>query len=129
MRLVPAIVGFALISGTVGVAAEKVSPAEPTAAIEYLLGLVAGSDLEFVRNGKTHTGAEAAEHMRRKYEYYVDRIQSPQDFIELAATKSILSGKLYKVRTAGGEVPTAEWLSSALADYQDTHESRTVEPR
>ncbi len=127
--LVSVIVGLGLLSGTVGTAAETVSPAESTAAIEYLLDLMADSSLEFVRNGKTHTGAEAAAHVRQKYEHYANRIESPEDFIELAATKSLLSGKLYRVRTADGAVPTAEWLSSALADYRKIRGPRTVEPK
>ena len=129
LKLVSVIVGLGLLSGTMGTAAETVSPAESTAAIEYLLDLMAGSSLEFVRNGKTHTGAEAATHVRRKYEHYADRIESPEDFIELAATKSLLSGKLYRVRTTDGAVPTAEWLSGALAEYRDTRGPRTVEPK
>jgi hypothetical protein len=93
-------------------------PAEPVAEIEYLLAHVAESDLEFVRNGKAHSPAEAVKHMRRKYEYYADDIQSAEDFIALAATKSILSGKLYLVRDADGEVPAADWLLTALAAYR-----------
>ena len=101
-------------------AAEPVSQSEPAAAIEYLLDSVAASDLQFMRNGKAHTGAKAAEHMRRKYEHFNDRIQSADDFIDLAATKSTISGKQYTVRTADGEMATADWLRSILTDYRNT---------
>lgn len=99
-------------------AAEPVSQSESAAAIEYLLDSVAASDLQFMRNGKAHTGAKAAEHMRRKYEHFNDRIQSADDFIDLAATKSIMSGNKYTVRTADGEIATADWLRAVLADYR-----------
>ena len=98
-------------------AAESALQSESAAVIEYLLDSVAASDLQFMRNGKAHTGTEAAEHMRRKYEHFEDRIQSADDFIDLAATKSMLSGKKYSVRAADGEMATADWLRAVLADY------------
>ncbi len=76
-----------------------------------------------MRNGKTHSGAEAVKHMRRKYEYFADRIHSPEEFIEFAATKSMLSGKAYTVRGNDREIPTAEWLHTVLAEYRDTRNS------
>jgi len=83
--------------------------------VEYLMGQVAHSDLTFIRNGRPHTGAEAAEHMRKKYEHFRDEIKTANDFIDLAATKSLLSGSPYQVVTKEGEhVPTAEWLRAAL---------------
>ncbi len=113
--LLASIFAFACMSTT---AAESAAQSESAAAIEYLLGSVAASDLQFMRNGKAHTGAEAAEHMRRKYKHFDDRIQSADDFIDLAATKSMLSGKKYTVRTADVEMATADWLRAALADYR-----------
>ena len=98
--------------------AEPAEQSESAAAIEHLLDSVAASDLQFMRNGKAHAGAEAAEHMRRKYKHFDDRIQSADDFIDLAATKSMLSGKKYTVRTANGEMATADWLRAVLTDYR-----------
>ena len=108
----------ALVCTTNAAAAATPEP-ESTAAIEYLLASVAGSELQFVRNGKAHSGSEAVKHMRRKYEHFADRIHSPEEFIELAATKSMLSGKEYTVRSNEGEIPTAEWLHTILAEYRD----------
>lgn len=65
--------------------------------------------------------------MRRKYEHFADRIRSPEEFIELAATRSILSGKPYTVRSEDGEIPTAEWLLTLLAEYRDTRNSIDLE--
>jgi len=113
--LVSALVATACTNTTT---AEPASQSESAASIEYLLVRVATSDLRFMRNGKTHTGTEAAEHMRRKYEHFEDRIQSPDDFIDLAATKSIMSGKEYTVHTTDGEMPTAVWMRVVLADYR-----------
>ena len=115
--LLASIFAFACMSTT---AAESAAQSKSAAAIEYLLDSVAASDLKFMRNGKAHTGAEAAEHMRRKYKHFDDRIQSADDFIDLAATKSMLSGNKYTVRTADGEMATADWLHSILTDYRNT---------
>jgi len=98
--------------------AERAPNSEPEAAIEYLLARVASSELEFVRNGKTHSPTEAVKHMRRKYEYYEDRIDTAEDFIALAATKSMISGKQYTIRNHSGVQPAAQWLKSVLAEYR-----------
>ena len=121
------IASLTALAWTTGAAAETTPQSESTAAIEYLLASVAGSELQFVRNGKTHSGPEAVKHMRRKYEHFADRIHSPEEFIELAATKSILSGKAYTVRSKDGEIPTAAWLLTVLAEYRDTRNSIDLE--
>jgi hypothetical protein len=123
IRLISAFTAAALLSGAPLVHADTAMPAEPQAAIDYILAQVAKSDLEFVRNGKAHTPPEAVKHMRRKYEYYENQIDTPEEFIELAATKSILSGKPYTIRTADGEVPAADWLLSVLAEYRAQQDS------
>ncbi len=105
-------------------ATESPSQSESEAAIEFLLARVASSELEFVRNGKTYPGSEAVNHMRRKYDYYAARIHSPEEFIELAGTKSVISGKAYKIRDVDGEVPAAEWLRNVLAEYRNAKDSR-----
>ena len=119
------IAALAVLAFSVATAAETSVKSEPGATIEYLLAHVATSDRQFVRNGKTHSGAEAVKHMRRKYEYYADRIHSPEEFIEFAATKSMMSGKLYMVRNDDGEIPTAEWLHEVLIEYRAAREGHS----
>jgi hypothetical protein len=108
--------------------ADSAPQSEPAAAIEYLLARVASSELEFVRNGKTHSPPEAVQHMRRKYEYYADRIDTAEDFIALAATKSMISGKQYTIRSHAGVQPAAEWLKSVLAEYRADQRGAGAEP-
>ena len=123
IRPILIIASLTALAWTTGAAAETTTQSESTATIEYLLASVAGSELQFVRNGKTHSGPEAVKHMRRKYEHFADRIHSPEEFIELAATKSMLSGKAYTVRGNDGEVPTAEWLHAILVEYRDARDN------
>lgn len=96
------------------------APAEtPAATIEHLLGVIAGSPLVFIRNGSEHTGAEAAAHIRAKYDHYRREIATPEDFIVKAATKSELSGRPYLVRLEDGqELHLADWLTARLAEWR-----------
>jgi hypothetical protein len=87
--------------------------------IVYLTQRVAEADVVFIRNSKEYTPAEAAKHMTRKYEHFKEKIQSPEDFIRLTATKSVVSGKPYLVRMKDGRtIPCAEWLHGILRDYR-----------
>ena len=88
--------------------------------IQYLLDFVKKSDCQFYRNNKQHTAGEAATHMQKKYEHFRDEIKTPEDFIRLAATKSLISGKPYYVKLKTGEKITSEaWLLKALEAYRE----------
>ena len=89
------------------------------ATITYLLAYVKNSDVVFIRNNREHTPEEAAAHMRKKYEYFREEIKTPEDFIRLTSTKSLLSGKPYKIRLKNGKMmPSQKWLEDALAEYR-----------
>lgn len=97
---------------------------EPTAqvseTIRYLIGQVAGSDMRFVRNDSEYTPDEAAGHMQKKYRHFRDDIDTPEDFIALCATKSLMSGKPYRViDPLGNELSTSDWLRAELAAWQE----------
>ena len=99
------------------------APAIAQTEINYLLGFIENSGCEFFRNGSWYDGKKAAAHLRDKYQILAtgDRIQTAEDFIEEAATKSSLSGQPYQVRCSGGKaVTTNEWLRYLLARYR-TH--------
>ena len=90
-----------------------------SATIQYLLDFVKTSGCIFIRNNKEHTAVEAADHMQRKYEHFKDKIKTPEDFIRLTATKSLMTGSLYYVRLKDGKKFTSEaWLRQALEDYR-----------
>jgi hypothetical protein len=110
-----ALIGILTLSG----AANAAAPPDPAVRVEidYLLDRVQNSGYVFIRNGSEHTSAEAAKHMRRKYEYFADKgeIVTVEDFIDLAGTKSLLTGRQYTVRLPDDTVvPTAEWLRGEL---------------
>ena len=89
-------------------------------AVQHLIAHVAESDLTFIRNNDQFTGKEAADHMQKKYVYFRDKIKTPEDFIELCATRSLMSGKPYLVINEKGAIITAnEWLRTELVAYQN----------
>jgi hypothetical protein len=97
---------------------------EPTArtdeTIRYLVDHVAGSDMTFVRNDSEYTPAEAASHMLKKYRHFREDIATPEDFIELCASRSLMSGEPYRViDSQGNERKTADWLRAELAEYRE----------
>jgi hypothetical protein len=93
-------------------------------SINYLLSYVKQSDCIFIRNGKEHTTQDALSHIQKKYDHFRDEIKSPEDFIRLTASKSLLTGKPYLIKTKDGNILKSEtWLLKALEAY------RTKSPR
>lgn len=87
--------------------------------IDYLLHHVETSDATFIRNGAEHTPAKAVAHIREKYAHFKTQIKTPEDFIRLSASKSLLSGKPYLVRTRDGkEAHLDVWLTGALQQHR-----------
>jgi hypothetical protein len=87
--------------------------------IAYLTLRVAEADVTFIRNSKDYTPVEAAKHLTSKYQYFKEEIRTPEDFIRLIATKSIMSGKPYLVRTRDDKIiPCSEWLHGILHEYR-----------
>ena len=88
--------------------------------IAFLLHRIETADATFIRNGQAHTSQEAVAHVRAKSEHFKAQIKTPEDFIRLAATKSLLTGQPYLVRTRDGkETPLSTWLSNALREHRE----------
>lgn len=102
--------------------------APPTAAlsqtgqIERLLGAIAALDgARFLRNGKDYSPADAAAHLRRKWQS-ARRSAADDDaahFIDALASTSSVSGLPYRIRFADGrETTVREFLRDELARLQ-----------
>lgn len=96
--------------------------AEPPVAaqveVNFLLGYVEGSGCAFNRNGSWYDSSQAQSHLRDKYRYLSARnqINTAEDFIERAASKSSFSGRDYTVKCGDGvTMPSGLWLNSELA--------------
>ena len=91
-----------------------------TKTIQYLLEYVRESNLTFVRNFSDHTSADAASHIQKKYRHFQDKIKTPEEFIELCASKSLMTGRTYRViDEQGHELQTRDWLMHALTAYRN----------
>jgi hypothetical protein len=90
--------------------------------IDYLLAYIGRSGCAFNRNGSWHDAKAAQDHVRTKYDFLLarDRINTAEDFIEMAATKSsVLFGKPYIVKCpADPPGGSNQWLNNALARYR-----------
>ena len=113
VRLLVALIFLSMSAGQI-CAAESLDD-----SIKFLLNYVAKSDATFIRNGQKHTPQEAANHIKAKYEHFKKEIKTPEDFIRLSASKSLLTGQPYLVRTADGkEMPLSVWLTDALKKHR-----------
>jgi hypothetical protein len=87
--------------------------------ITHLLGFIQESPCTFIRNGKAHAGQDAKKHIQDKRDYFVDDIQSAEDFIRLSATQSEISRKAYTVKCPGqAEEHSKDWLLRELKRYR-----------
>jgi len=87
--------------------------------INHLLTYVEESNCVFIRNGKEYTSKEAAQHIKTKNDALTFDTKTPEEFIDRAASKSMLSGQPYFVRCVDhSPVPSADWLSKELSNYR-----------
>jgi len=86
--------------------------------IAHLIDFIRQSSCTFIRNGSEYSGPAAADHIQAKYEHFKDEIKTVEDFIDRAASKSLLSGKPYQVRCAGKTVSAADWIRAEDAQYR-----------
>lgn len=114
-----------LLGLLVGLVLAPVAHPAPTSAalaeIEYLLVYMGSSGCEFYRNGTWYSPVKAQAHLRYKYEWLMthDQIESAEDFIDKAATKSSLSGQPYKVRCGfSAERSSSQWFRELLAQHR-----------
>lgn len=120
MYKVISMIVFCFFIGTTAAFADPAENSENLAAtINYLLSFVKKSDSTFIRNSKSYTSKEAVRHMRNKYAHFRDEIETPEDFIRLSASKSLISGRPYMVKTKAGQMMKSEtWLLEALEAYR-----------
>jgi len=91
--------------------------------IDHLLHYIENSACLFRRNDGWYGAREAANHIRSKYRYLVERgqIASSEEFIVKAASQSSLTGRLYLVRCATQEKSSSQWLDEELQRYRNEH--------
>ncbi len=87
--------------------------------ITHLLDFVANTACKFERNGTLYGGIEAQGHIKKKYQYFIYKIKSAEDFIKYSATRSTMSGKKYTILCADMPVQnSADWLLEELKKFR-----------
>jgi len=97
------------------------TPVTVQVEVNFLLGYLDGSACEFNRNGTWHDAHAAQAHLRNKYKYLTARnmINTTEEFIEKAATKSSFTGRAYEVKCTNAEtVSSNEWLRAELVRFR-----------
>ena len=94
---------------------------DSTAEIQQLLAFIGQSECVFIRNGSEHDAKNARKHIEKKYNYLKSRLNSAEDFIEHAASKSSFSGDVYTVRCDNKLITSEQWLTAALQDFRSSN--------
>jgi len=91
--------------------------------IDHLLDFVRNTSCNYDRNGTIHDGPEARNHINMKYEHHKEKVKTTEDFIKYSATKSMMSGKKYKIRCPDSEaVFASDWLLDELKTFRENGE-------
>jgi hypothetical protein len=93
--------------------------------IFHLFDYLEKSNCEFNRNGSWYDPDEAVQHLKRKYHWLVKRglINSAEQFIERAASRSSMSGQSYFVRCGDSKpIKSAEWFMQELQKFRETYD-------
>lgn len=85
--------------------------------IAGLIQALGDSRCEFNRNGRWYDATQARAHLQRKYDYLLKKnlVDTAEQFIDRAASRSSISGKAYRVRCPGRpEQDSAAWFHAWL---------------
>ena len=106
-----------LLLAFAGSAIAQTPSAKTTREVGQLFAALKQSNCEFSRNGAWYSAEKASEHLQRKYDYLLKKrlVTTTESFIDLAATKSSISGKPYQVRCGKtAPVSSSSWFKSQL---------------
>lgn len=93
----------------------------PRREIAALLQALGASQCAFFRNGTWYDSNEAESHLKRKLDYFERKqlLSSADAFINDAASRSSMSGKVYQVRCPDQPAqPSAQWLKQKLEELR-----------
>ena len=89
-----------------------------------ILARLENSGCQFKRNQSWYTGVEAKSHLQRKFDYVENKTsaKTAEEFIDLAASKSSITGDPYQVKCAGqNSVPSSVWLLKQLDEIRKSN--------
>lgn len=95
----------------------KTLPDAAKTEINQLLNRLEQSNCQFNRNGNWYLASEAKTHLNKKLDYLASHgeVGTTEEFIQLAASKSSMSGKPYYVQCPGtAQTESSLWLGTQL---------------
>lgn len=90
--------------------------------IQHLFDHLKNSQCEFNRNGKWYNTEDAIKHINKKYQYLIKKglVNSTEQFIDRAASKSSMSGKPYLVKCDASEpIKSSIWFTNELTRFRN----------
>lgn len=106
MKTVLAMLLALLVIAAVSVHARDVSE---TTKIQYLIASVDSLEgAKFIRNGREYDAKAASSHLSLKLKTAGDKVKTAEDFINLCASRSSMSGDPYFIRFADGATVKSE---------------------
>ena len=97
--------------------------------IDFLLRNIEQTECVLIRNGKSYGSEDALEHVQKKYIYFKDKIETAEEFIEISATKSLITGKYYYIECQDQErIKFSDWLYEVLNVYRAKQPLVVVDP-
>lgn len=98
--------------------------------ITHLFSYLDNSGCQFNRNGSWYDAKAARGHINDKYLYLLrkDRINTAEDFIEGAASRSSMSGRAYMVKCGNGpSIESGTWFRAELEKFRkEAHGKQTA---
>lgn len=115
------LIGVAILAACMATGAFAATPPAAMVEMDSLLSALGSSGCRFQRNGTWYDATQAVAHLRKKRVWLEkhDKIRRTEDFIQLGASESSMSGKAYTV--ACPDKPAIEsrlWLQSRLAGFR-----------
>ena len=87
--------------------------------VNHLLIFIAETECDFIRNGVSYNADKTVSHIKKKYAHYKKKISTAEEFIELSASKSMVSNKPYFIECVGQSTQTSkQWLLDELLRYR-----------
>ena len=118
MKRVIAIIAIIFCSWSVSAGIENNAEKE----IFHLFDYLEKSNCEFNRNGTWYVSQEAVTHLKRKYQWLLKKglINSAEQFIDRAASRSSMSGEPYLVRCGGSKpIDSSNWFTDELKIFRE----------
>lgn len=88
--------------------------------IKYLLNQVeAHNQCQFICDGKVYGSQDTLKYIRQKQQRFITKIHSAEDFIDITASRNLMSNKPYFIQCPGRDrILSQKWFLQRLEQYR-----------